>query len=631
MKTLFIFLIVYFSITVNLLTQPVAGQTIATKVLFYNSGGLFGESSEVYGPLSDSTTRVGSSGMRHTVCFDGTFYQVASSQKYQTGIEKIVFRKSTDGIVWSDIIRANDAAPGVTEADPQVHVWKKNNNIHVGVSFYDFRVTPPQMRFSLSTNGGTSFQPSVQIGNNPTSHNYFYNCGFTGTGDTIVITWTYVISNNNGPTFYAITTNGGVSWLPMGTAHPGSIRSKYADAMISQNQTIYSATSHFNGSGKNIEIRSTTNLGTNWIVNTSITSQSGNNANDHVHLSRFNNTFYSVWLHHFHETGFYDRLYFSKSTNSGTSWQAPVRINDNDTLINSSGFDAGIFGHPTLAFSPSGRIYAVWADSRERQRSLYDSAWFHVYIARSNDDGNTWSPDYKVSGPSNISMVANWYPCVNIKSNGTIDTVLISWSKVRDVNIPAPPAPNLVSPANNSNGQSVTPLLDWDSASTASNYRIQISTNSAFTNIQFDTTGVAATQVTIPAGKLTNNVNYFWRVYGANGSGPGPWSVVWNFTTALVGITQNGNEIPASFKLYNNYPNPFNPVTKIKFDLPEQSYTRLVVYDLLGKEVKTLVNMQLQSGSYTADLNADGLSSGIYFYRIETGKFTDIKKMILVK
>jgi hypothetical protein len=66
-------------------------------------------------------------------------------------------------------------------------------------------------------------------------------------------------------------------------------------------------------------------------------------------------------------------------------------------------------------------------------------------------------------------------------------------------------------------------------------------------------------------------------------------------------------------------------------NLPEQSFTKLVVFDLLGKEVKTLVNMQLQAGSYTADLNAENLSSGIYFYRIETVKFIDVKKMVLIK
>ncbi|KXK52302.1 MAG: fibronectin type III domain-containing protein [Chlorobi bacterium OLB5] len=99
----------------------------------------------------------------------------------------------------------------------------------------------------------------------------------------------------------------------------------------------------------------------------------------------------------------------------------------------------------------------------------------------------------------------------------------------------------------------------------------------------------------------------------------------------LVGITQNNNQIPNLYSLSQNYPNPFNPVTNIKFALPNTGLVKLVVFDILGREVSTLVNEVRTAGNYTVDFDASSLSSGVYFYRIESGNFTDTKKMLLVK
>src|SRR4030095_16213530 len=97
------------------------------------------------------------------------------------------------------------------------------------------------------------------------------------------------------------------------------------------------------------------------------------------------------------------------------------------------------------------------------------------------------------------------------------------------------------------------------------------------------------------------------------------------------GIEPIGGKIPSIFILYDNYPNPFNPITKIKFDIPKQSYTRLTVYDITGKTIGTLVDQNLRPGSYVYDVNAVGLSSGVYFYKIQSGDFRDVRKMMLVK
>jgi hypothetical protein len=87
--------------------------------------------------------------------------------------------------------------------------------------------------------------------------------------------------------------------------------------------------------------------------------------------------------------------------------------------------------------------------------------------------------------------------------------------------------------------------------------------------------------------------------------------------------------LPVTGQLYQNYPNPFNPVTKIKFALPQTSITKLTIYDLLGREVNTLINQELSAGYHEVELNAGNIPSGIYFYRIDAGRFVSVKKCII--
>ena len=101
--------------------------------------------------------------------------------------------------------------------------------------------------------------------------------------------------------------------------------------------------------------------------------------------------------------------------------------------------------------------------------------------------------------------------------------------------------------------------------------------------------------------------------------------------SAPVGITQNGNNIPTEYALSQNYPNPFNPTTNIKFDLPKEGFVSLKIYDVVGKEVASLVNEVKSAGSYIVGFNGTELSSGVYFYRLESGIFVENKRMILIK
>ncbi len=100
---------------------------------------------------------------------------------------------------------------------------------------------------------------------------------------------------------------------------------------------------------------------------------------------------------------------------------------------------------------------------------------------------------------------------------------------------------------------------------------------------------------------------------------------------AATAIENNDVIIPQEFSLSQNYPNPFNPSTKISFALPSSSNVSLKVFNTIGQEVSELVNENLEQGNYSVDFNASKLSSGVYFYKLSTSNFVQIKKMLLMK
>jgi hypothetical protein len=96
-------------------------------------------------------------------------------------------------------------------------------------------------------------------------------------------------------------------------------------------------------------------------------------------------------------------------------------------------------------------------------------------------------------------------------------------------------------------------------------------------------------------------------------------------------VESHRNIIPEKFMLSQNYPNPFNPSTTIHYSIPKQGNVTLKVFDVRGRELATLVNRQQPQGNYKIDFDATKLTSGVYFYKIQTDDFVDTKKMILLR
>ncbi len=102
-------------------------------------------------------------------------------------------------------------------------------------------------------------------------------------------------------------------------------------------------------------------------------------------------------------------------------------------------------------------------------------------------------------------------------------------------------------------------------------------------------------------------------------------------TFIATGIGNIGNGIPAEYSLSQNYPNPFNPVTTINYSIPKSGFVSLKVFDLLGKEVATLVNGNAPAGNYSVEFHSGNLASGLYFYKMNSGNFSETKKLIITK
>ena len=103
------------------------------------------------------------------------------------------------------------------------------------------------------------------------------------------------------------------------------------------------------------------------------------------------------------------------------------------------------------------------------------------------------------------------------------------------------------------------------------------------------------------------------------------------YGTTITSVGENIGRLPKTFKLLQNYPNPFNPSTTISYSLPQNGFVRLIVFDMLGREAATIVNKKQTGGNYKVEFNANNLPSGIYFYRLQSGNFTETKKMILLR
>ncbi len=192
---------------------------------------------------------------------------------------------------------------------------------------------------------------------------------------------------------------------------------------------------------------------------------------------------------------------------------------------------------------------------------------------------------------------------------------------------------NLTSPPNQTLDVPVPTEFKWNHSPVGTKYHFQLAkgTSVESSNTVIDTV-ITDTTITIP--NLYNQKIYAWKVRAGNQYGFSNWSETYKFRTESFVSVEISKGIPTKFELKQNYPNPFNPVTTIQFAIPQNftgHKTTLRVYDILGREVVELVNDDLLPGFYSVKFNGYNLSSGVYFYILNTGNRILSNKMILSK
>jgi photosystem II stability/assembly factor-like uncharacterized protein len=243
-----------------------------------------------------------------------------------------------------------------------------------------------------------------------------------------------------------------------------------------------------------------------------------------------------------------------------------------------------------------------------------------------SDSATITSTNYSVPS-GKLSPGYTYYWRVNASNNyGTSP-----WSSVWNFSTSVlPPAPTLISPANGTLGTTQTPTLTWSSIPGILNYRVQISTVPDFAIIT-DSSTLSTNQYTVPAGKLSMNITYYWRVCARNSFGWGAYSIVWYFIPMTSSFNLISSEITDKFMLHPNYPNPFNPDTKINFDIAKTSNVKILIYDISGRIVANILNHQMNPGKYSFTFSGKDLSTGIYFLSLNTEYYSDKIRLVLLK
>ncbi len=385
------------------------------------------------------------------------------------------------------------------------------------------------------------------------------------------------------PHFYRAflrTTNGGTSW----TAQTEWIDSTGKNGILNAVQFFDQAIGW--AVGNHGTIMKTTNGGINWVTQI----QNPEIVLNAVHFNDINNG-WAVGGNHLFIT-----------TNGGTSWHSQELL---------SGVPAGLLDCSDVTFvSPTiGFIVGGWDEPRV--------FGLHRKIFNTTDGGLSWTQ--QLDEDNLQPLLAVYFTDINtgwaVGGNGTI---------LHTTNGGNPVPVELTSFTATANGKEVT--LNWSTATELNNQGFEVQRK--FGSNEFVTVGSVKGYGTTTSpnnytyiDKLLTSGKYFYRLKQIDFGGKYEYSQIvevnWSpFTT---------------YKLEQNYPNPFNPTTTIGFGIPEKGNVRLSVLNILGEEIKVLLNVEKEAGYHSIDFDASSIPSGVYFYQLRAGSFAETRKMVLLR
>lgn len=434
-------------------------------------------------------------------------------------------------------------------------------------------------------------------------------------GNTIHIAWRDY-RNGNGEIYYKSSTNAGITWLSDMRLTTTAGNSTYPSIAVSGSNVHIIYTEGSNQNSVHIRYLYSLNGGFSW-AGTTLTSTSYS-IFDPPTLAIEGQRLYVVWG----TITSSSPIYFMFSTNGGANWSGVA------ALTNSS----GSCYTPSIAASGMD-VHLTWIDTRNSVRE--------VFYKRSTDGGFFWGVDTRLIYVS----TQNFYPSIAAAGdfvylvwedsrNGTEREIYytrsgnrgIFWSpEIRLTNAPG----SSWHPHISCSGPYIH--LVWED-NRSGNYEIyhKLSSDGGLN------WGTTDTRLTINSGgsespSLGISGSILHVVWDDNRDGNYEVYYKRNPTGNPVGITPVNSEIPGEFSLWQNYPNPFNPRTVINFDLPRETFVKLVIYDVLGREIAILVNERIKAGTYEVDFDGTNYPSGVYYYRLRAGDYSETKKMVLVK
>ena len=331
-------------------------------------------------------------------------------------------------------------------------------------------------------------------------------------------------------------------------------------------------------------------------------------------------------------------VYFMESTNDGTTFSTPLKIFDAD--FSSTGDSLGALRAVSLVYQNNDPKVAFSIVRQDPTQGTYFPLWPSKCIFWSTtlpgidpnrsivvaDQNNVWIPLDSLHQGVNDVLCPFDRPVIGVSSdkNALFYALLVITNRYgapvdttnfRAVYLTASTdsgatwvTPSRITPE--------TPIMDWTYPSMTPISDVDSNYYYVNMSIQKDTIPGSYVQGAANGPSLAQQIFVRIRI---------------NRDSIITGNKNLSNVIPKDYRLYQNYPNPFNPSTTIIFELPKSSKVRIVIYDILGREVNTLLNEKLSAGSYEVDWNATSFPSGLYFYKIETNEFYDVKKMVLLK
>ncbi len=485
------------------------------------------------------------------------------------GDYEIIFQRSTDyGQTWSPMQGLSGISSGAIT--PQIAaVW---NTVY---AVWEQKINNiAEIYFTKSTDGGLNWSPVQNISNSPLTNSRWVQ--LSADWDTLYCTWTEMTTYPLSDIYFSKSTNGGKNWTtPINITNDDRPQNRIFMTADFGGRIYIASDDIITFNHDEIYLLKSTDGGSTWSQPGNITNNDGNSNTPCI--VALQDVIYFTWSDNSHTAPAYDNsdIFFKWSSDGGITWRDSTNLSNNSETSS----------RPRICWGISGPIGAPWID--------FTVVWY----------------DYSL-GASEILAKRGIHVFVPVE--------LVSFNAGTEKN---------------------DVLLSWTTASETNNkgFKVERSIKNSKLKIKnFETIGFVngngtSTELNyysfkdekVSAGK------YLYRLKQIDFDGSFEYS---NEIEVEIGL-------PDKFELYQNYPNPFNPTTKIKYSIPSvethggapQQNVLLKVYDVLGNEIATLVNEEKPPGNYEVEFNAKELASGIYFYQLRAGSFTQINKMVLIQ